>query len=159
MARRGNISDQEYIRSRILVEDCGYLSPCWIWQQGLFRATGYSQGHAPGGHPRLGHRLAYEAFVGPIPVGLNLDHLCRVIKCVNPAHLEAVTQRENLLRGESPVAINARRTHCINGHEFTPENTGRHGGHRRCVICRRAESVRGAIKRKARRAAARQIAA
>jgi hypothetical protein len=82
------------------------------------------------------HRVVYEALVGPIPTGLQLDHLCRTRACVNPAHLEPVTRRENILRGESPSAVHARKTHCIRGHEFTPENTHtRSDGSRSCRKC------------------------
>ncbi len=70
------------------------------------------------------HRLIYEFFVAPIPDGLQLDHLCRVRNCVRPDHLEVVTLKENVLRGEGISAENARKTHCWRGHEFTPENTG-----------------------------------
>ena len=88
------------------------------------------------------HRIAYELTVGPIPDGMQVDHLCRNRGCVNPAHLEVVTQTENLMRGDGPAARNARKTHCKRGHEFTPDNTRwRDGGSRRknpsrrCYIC------------------------
>lgn len=85
------------------------------------------------------HRVAHELFVGPIPDGLQLDHLCRNTLCVNPDHLEVVTSRVNTLRGDSPLAEYARRTHCAQGHRFTPENTfRRRDGGRGCLACRRA---------------------
>lgn len=96
---------------------------CWLWT-GYINDTGYGVVWvSPGLAMRNAHRVAYMLLVGPIPDGLVLDHLCRVRHCVNPAHLEPVVPRENKLRGISPAAINAAKTHCINGHEFTPENT------------------------------------
>ncbi len=69
------------------------------------------------------HRFAYELLVGLIPVGLQIDHLCRNPSCCNPTHMEPVLPTENLRRGFSPSALNARKTHCKHGHEFTEENT------------------------------------
>lgn len=92
------------------------------------------------------HRVAYELWVGPIPEGLTLDHLCRVRRCIWPEHLEAVTSGENVLRGEGPSAREARQTHCIHGHPFTPENTWTYVVHGRpkryCQTCvrRRAKA-------------------
>lgn len=88
------------------------------------------------------HRLAYEAAKGPIPDGLEIDHLCRNRACHNPAHLEAVTHRENILRGKGVCAKNARKTHCERGHPFSKENTNinRHG-YRICRACKRIKTA------------------
>lgn len=89
------------------------------------------------------HRVVYEALVGPIPDGMVIDHLCRQPSCVNPAHLEPVTRRENVLRGLTLPAANARKTHCKHGHEFTPENTYLFPtGTRGCRTCARAAKQR-----------------
>jgi hypothetical protein len=86
-------------------------------------------------------RYGYAALVGPIPEGLQLDHLCRVRRCVRPDHLELVTSRENSLRGIGPAAINARKTHCSKGHPYDAENTAIYEGdgkrHRYCKQCNR----------------------
>lgn len=116
-------------------EDRGYKTPCWIWQ-GCLDNHGYGQTSRKGYY--LIHRWTYEHYVGPIPDSLQLDHLCRVPACCNPDHLEPVTSRENTLRGTAPSAANARKTHCHNGHEFTPENTYIETyGARRCLACKR----------------------
>lgn len=118
-------------------------SGCWIWHGGCGRA-GYGLVRADqtvgeqGTRPA--HRMAYELVKGPIPEGLQIDHLCRNPPCVNPDHLEVVTPRENTLRGEGPAAVNARKTHCIRGHPFDGANTYIQptSGARRCRACRRA---------------------
>ena len=109
---------------------------CWHWTSAI-TTEGYGQFWF-NRRPRLAHRLAYEMLVGPIPEGLVIDHLCRVRHCVNPAHMEPVTQAENNARGSSLSAENARKTHCKRGHPFTRENT-RHTqeGERVCLACRR----------------------
>lgn len=87
------------------------------------------------------HRLAYLHRVGPIPDGLVLDHVrargCRSRACCNTAHLEAVTQRENVLRGDGMAARAAAKTHCPAGHGYTNKNTYRYRGMRYCRACRR----------------------
>ena len=116
---------------------------CWIWQ--LARG---GDGYGWAGR-ELAHVALFEQVVGPVPDGLQLDHLCRKRLCVNPAHLEPVTRRENILRGESPSAQNARKTHCHRGHPFDEANTGRWDPRgRACRAChaekeRRRRALRG----------------
>jgi hypothetical protein len=82
-------------------EDCGYETPCWVWQHG-FTGSGYGN-VAVKEHPsRYAHRMNYERLVGPIPDGLHIDHLCRNRACCNPAHLEPVTPGENARRAGVP---------------------------------------------------------
>lgn len=109
---------------------------CWLWTGTVFLRTGYANFWFSG-KSHLGHRWSYRHFVGPIPTGYQLDHLCRVRNCVNPAHLEPVTPRENNARSSSPSAINAVKTHCKHGHEFTSDNTYvTKKGQRHCKTCR-----------------------
>lgn len=95
------------------------------------------------------HRWAYEHFVGPIPDGLQLDHLCRNTHCANPSHLEPVTAQENLRRSTNFVADNMRKTHCPTGHPYSDQNTRMTSGKRTCIQCKRAESTRQNRKRRA----------
>lgn len=128
---------------------------CWEWIGGLDSA-GYARLYRDGRTLGRAHRVVYELYRGPIPDGLGLDHLCRIRHCVNPDHLEPVTQRENLLR--SPLTgpgANARKTHCKRGHEFTPENTLQmpsRGTSRTCRICRNAQHRARYARRVAREA-------
>lgn len=96
---------------------------CWEWKGA--RQKGYGAigaGGKTGGVLRA-HRVIYEWLVGPIPEGLDLDHLCRNRSCVNPSHLEPVTRRENLMRADTLPARNTAKTHCPRGHEYNEENT------------------------------------
>ncbi len=94
------------------------------------------------------HRVVWLLNRGPIPEGLDLDHLCRNTRCCNPVHLEPVTRSENLRR--SPLMDNnSMKTHCLRGHEFTEDNTRvRPNGHRTCKECMRMH-VRNWRKRNA----------
>lgn len=133
---------------------------CWLWG-GFVNPRGY--GHVQhNGTTRLAHRSFYETYVGPIPAGLTIDHVCHNDsdcaggptclhrRCVNPQHLEAVPHRENILRGLCQAAANAKKTHCKRGHEFTPDNlyhftnaSGRQS--RKCRTCTRERRQRQAL--------------
>lgn len=88
------------------------------------------------------HRLAFELLVGPIPKGRTIDHLCRNRKCVRPEHLRAVSLRENVLSSTGISAVNWQKTHCLQGHPFTEENTwvNPKDGSRHCRSCGRAKA-------------------
>lgn len=110
---------------------------CWEWKAGK-DWDGY--GNFFVSHTRCikAHRFAYEILVGSIPEGLTLDHLCRNRGCVNPKHLEPVTHKENILRGEGHAAHNARKTHCPNGHPLEGNNLRNSQlkvGKRTCKTC------------------------
>lgn len=143
---------------------------CWPWT-GEITEKGYGVLHLNGKRV-LAHRASYEAHVGPIPEGLVLDHVCHNRdkacvagvaclhrRCVNPAHLEAVTNEVNILRGVGQGVRNAQKTRCIRGHEFTPENTlrqppNRPGGRDRrgCRTCRREQNREAMKARRAKEA-------
>jgi hypothetical protein len=126
--------------SKVNVDDKG----CWLWT-GCIHKNGYGAIGLPGKPWRkhLAHRVAYELFRGPIPAGLELDHRCRVLRCINPSHLEVVTASENTRRSLSPAGINSRKSHCIHGHPFDETNTYvTSEGKRQCRKCRRARGRR-----------------
>jgi hypothetical protein len=125
---------------------------CWLW-------TGNKN---PNGYGRicinytgtLAHRTSYEIFKGEVPEGLVLDHLCRVRNCVNPEHLEIVTDRINILRGTGFSAKNASKTHCPQGHPYDDKNTrinldkkGKYQS-RHCKTCNKQRSQNNRIKAK-----------
>lgn len=118
-------------------------SGCIEWTAGL-NGVGYGTFYrgkksADDNGRTYAHRWSYEYYVGPIPEGMHLDHLCRNTKCVNPEHLEPVTCRENLLRGEGPSAVHAKKTHCPAGHPYSGDNLYVHPvkGQRICRTCGR----------------------
>ena len=117
------------------------ITGCWLWL-GYIAPTGYGR-ISIGGKGFQAHRIIYEAVKGPIPHGLCIDHLCRNRGCVNPDHLEAVTHQVNLVRGFGPTGTNARKQVCVNGHPFTPENTGvTYRNNRRCKQCDRDQHAK-----------------
>jgi hypothetical protein len=137
---------EERIKARIRITDLG----CWEWL-GSIMPNGYGVigiGRRSRGDKRTVyvHRLSFQAFIGPIPDGKELDHLCRRRCCCNPAHLEPVTRAENTKRGLGPAKlgqINASKTQCAQGHPFTPANTRlRPTGGRSCRQCARDASAR-----------------
>jgi hypothetical protein len=122
---------------------------CWTWDA-YCDARGYGRMPIKNG-PTLAHRISYELFIGPIPEGLALDHLCHTADltcqggpscrhraCVNPFHLEPVTHLENQARGRQVGAHALRTGTCRRGHELTPDNTIQRTDGRRCKICTRA---------------------
>jgi hypothetical protein len=115
---------------------------CWVWP-GAPSSGGYGRKKHNGKNEYV-HRLSYMYFIGPIPEGLAIDHLCRNRMCYNPAHLEVVTLVENVLRGESFGATFHNATACVNGHQFDEENTRlfvREGKQRRaCRACSRTNT-------------------
>lgn len=124
---RFNVKDLSKSRqSKIVIDEHG----CWIWQGGI-NNSGYGV-----------HRAVYTLLAGEIPDGLQLDHLCRVRRCCNPEHLEPVTARVNVLRGDSFCADEAKRTHCPQGHPYDAENTylDVKNNQRQCHICRKVHS-------------------
>lgn len=113
-------------------------SGCWLWigqsHSGGYGVLGKGKGR------EYAHRISYRIFKGMIPKGLTIDHLCRVRCCVNPEHLEAVTSRENTLRGESISALHKRKSHCKYGHELVSDNllmVSSRPSARICKICKR----------------------
>ncbi len=138
----------------VKVDRSGGPDACWPWLAKTER-EGYGRVWWKG-RSELSHRVSYELTLGAIPDGAHLDHLCRTRYCVNPQHLDPVTMAENIARGQSPSATNARRTHCVNGHEFTAENTyhpPKQPRSRYCIACARQRSQDYAARRRSSTAA------
>ena len=116
---------------------------CIVWT-GCVKPNGYGAFFPSRREKTYAHRWAYERYVGPIPKDMVIDHLCRNRRCVNPLHLEAVTQWVNNLRGETDSVRNMQKTHCKRGHELSLENLlkGRAREGRICKICHRERERR-----------------
>lgn len=116
-------------------------SGCWLWT-GALDAQGYGR-ITRGAHPDdrqarvlpLAHRIVFFHYRGPIPAGLEPDHLCRTRCCVNPWHLELVTHQENIARGQWQPAKNSRKTSCERGHPFVEGSMTIYDGSRKCMVC------------------------
>ena len=122
-------------------------APCWEWGGGIMK-NGYGTFWYEG-RTMLVHRWSYGYLVEPIPEGLTIDHLCRNRTCVRPSHLEAVTSRENTLRGDTPAARNSKKTHCSRGHLYNIGNTYTRKDRRErgCRICRNKAARFAQLKR------------
>lgn len=133
------------------------LGPCWTWR-GVYDKRGYGRFADDTGWYDMAHRWSYKKFVGKIPEGLVIDHLCHNPHCVNPRHLEPTTHHDNILiRGTTNAAfVNKNKTHCNHGHPFTPENTyvyeTKYGLMRVCKVCQKRRKAEYEA-RKARKAA------
>lgn len=123
---------------------------CWLWKGGISK-TGYgvfAMGSRRNGSFRsvLPHRFSFEVAGHALTEGRQIDHLCRNRCCVNPAHLEQVTARENTLRSTAPSALNAQKTHCHRGHAFDQFNTYiAKNGARHCRACHRFRKARAKL--------------
>ena len=122
---------------------------CWLWTGGTRGDSGYGSFSVSSNKKKrtlASHRVAYELIIGNIPIGLTLDHLCRIRHCVNPFHLEPVSIRENVLRGQGLPAQNARKSHCRHGHLLSEDNIYRPPGKprrncRKCAEYRKREKL------------------
>lgn len=131
---KSKLSQVERFWNKVIIKENGYKTPCWVWTAST---NSMNYGHMNvSGKTIAAHRWAYEHFVGRIPEGLELDHMCRNTLCVNPSHCRAVTHKQNVLCGGSPSALNAIKTHCPKGHEYIDNNIiVVNGKWRRCRIC------------------------
>ena len=131
--------------SKIVLDE----NDCWLWTGGTY-GPGYGKITVESNRARSCHLLTYEHFRGSVPQGQELDHLCRVRRCANPWHLEAVTHRENTLRGVAPHILLHNAARCKRGHSLIEhgEPHGPSGTRRRCRLCRNARRRRIYAERK-----------
>ena len=138
------VKTQTSLKKRFWAKVVVAQNHCWEWT-GADNGKGYGQ-FWDGQQLVPAHRIAFEWLRGEIPEGLELDHLCRNKKCVNPMHLELVTRSENTKRGIGPALAAQKqraKTHCPHGHPYSPENTYiTPVGGRQCIICRNARNRR-----------------
>ena len=127
------------------------LGPCWTWSAGRdFYGYGVLWLNERKSKRISAHVASYMIHFGPVPSGLQIDHLCRNRACPNPKHLEAVTQQVNLSRGNGVAAVNRRKSHCCNGHELSATNVKlRSNGHRRCMTCQKQDHRNEYLRKKA----------
>ncbi len=140
MSRRNGTAIEVYERDvdrdcEIIPETDPTLGNCWGWRGVSWKTTGYSRVNAEN-RSHQAHRVGYEHFVGPIPDGYDLDHLCMNKWCVRPTHLDPVSHAENIRRWAEQTI-----THCPRGHPYTAENLVKGGPHRRCLTCNQDYSV------------------
>lgn len=117
-------------------------SGCWLWTAAILRKYGRFRFGADGTATKLAHRGAYQRLVGPVPEGMELDHLCRTPSCVNPAHLRPISHYDNVMCGDLPKVSflkHAAKTHCPKGHPYDEANTYHAPGkpNRQCRQCQR----------------------
>lgn len=133
------VLEQNYIHDRIRIDSNG----CWIW---LLSVGSHGYGNAfIHGTSRVAHRVSYAAFVGELLPKMVIDHLCKVRRCVNPEHLEQVTQRTNIYRTDNAGILvaaknNAKKTHCPSGHKYTDKSVYMYRGSRICRPCHKRHS-------------------
>lgn len=145
------------MREELFWAKVNMLGDCWVWNGSSGNQFGHGKfswkenGKTKG---KTAHRLAYELSHGiTLPDDVVVDHLvCGNPRCVNPAHLEPKSQRENVLRGNGPSAMNSRKTHCTHGHELTGDNLlvtqGRYGPRRTCRTCNAEKTARWRARRR-----------
>ena len=127
------LSVQERLEKHVEPEP---MSGCWLWTSRVDR-DGYGRMTARSSSESLAHRWAFLVYRGPIEPDLTVDHLCRNRRCVNPSHMELVSIRENILRGNGRGAVAARQTECSMGHALNGQRRDANGK-RRCRICQKA---------------------
>jgi hypothetical protein len=131
------------LKERLLNKIVAGGNCCWIWTGGLY-PNGYGQMKCAKGKVTSAHRVSYLLFKGSIPEDLQIDHLCRNRRCVNPKHLEVVDCRTNLLRGNTIIAANVAKTHCPHGHQYAEKRNS--SGWRWCMECNRIQMRKRCLK-------------